>query len=1334
MKYSIPKRILSLCLAFLLMFGCLQPSTISRATGPDNTEGSTEVRTEESSEENASKSEVDSIRTWTRPEPDTGACLSMTLNRINGTFPEGSQAELNILSDTELEEMENPLSAEQESFSILLPLSIAVLDAEGNEREDLGKVEVTLSLEDPALIQDAVLWHQKSDGSWEKLEYTIQEPTETEAGSVTFTTESFSPFLFVQTEPEEHAEESSAESFEKSGDPKEGSENSSVPNNANQSEPESSEAESSEADAPIDVEPIIIDEFNVSFSSGASLKDGKYVWKTTDPDIEHMFIYRADYTTSGVYSMEKGAFKIELPLHILKDRDGNWADTFDCPYVQESELAEDDTPDFAYSIDEETNTATIYNYKPNFTGNAGYIEFSYSTSKSLVHYVDMGTSTRVPATLYATNEAQTVTASSEADPVVIDTQATIAFTQKKQPGFYKTWQSSWGTKPADADDYLYLVWTIRSNVNKNTSPYDFYLEDDFSDLGGSVVGYRFAGQSKYSTANYASSQTTYGDRYDYVLTRHSRAEAEAILETEDTYTVQNRITATVSPVDHVDADTSASSSRKWTYEAPKYTPSGGYFCGEKYGIYGSDSIVRSSEDVSDYSLRELLEGDIRSIDNLKYSAFGEAYPYPWTLADEADNTVNDARNGLYGQKKVQYTFTDDAFYLGNTRLNDEDYEIRGLSWSYLMRTAVFDETALKFKESTITSYQEDDAISISVRAGAEWHRAAVYDPGSSDYREVDSQYVESTSRSKLTFASGVNGIRFTCSNAYYHTKISFRPFVSLKGTEHVFSLVGESDKVSLTNKASFSVTQNGSSLYRLDMQGTDYIQKVIRESELRKDVLKTRNNKSASRFEVTWRITAQEKYTDNEGTYSIYQDSGIFYDLIPYGSVADLSSVEVDASGEQLPAGAYSVRTIENYRDSGRTMLIITIKEPTKTLYQCSYTTMHSYDSIQDYGKRLLNSVAYETGNEKIAEGYPDDGGTITDREYFTDLDDTTDAKKFLYTETAYDINILTAASTGLKKQVKNSSASQYAYETTVHRNETYSYQIRLANDANTMAKEIVFFDSLENFFQRSDQEEPTLPSDWKGTLTGIDLSNLQLNDIQGIVYLSRRDSLNLQNHHDLTEQVDGEPVWIEWEEFQETYGLEAARAIAVDARKKNDSSDFILDKQQSLVFTLYMKTPASEETGSQNPTAYNNIYVERTAIKENGEETVEYPQFYHQDYTQAVYRITGDVKLRKVDATDGETPVSGATYRLRGTSAYGTSYSLDRITDKNGEILYSEIEKGTYELLEVPDSVSSPCCTPASSPRSFPRSGRKTSVLSPSGTGSGRSYRTNPAVSGPVF
>lgn len=219
------------------------------------------------------------------------------------------------------------------------------------------------------------------------------------------------------------------------------------------------------------VEPISIDNFKVLFVSGADNVDGQTVWNPSDPAAGHSFIYRVEYTMSGKFSTNIGAFKIEVPLHILKDKNGNWADTFHCPYRLSSELSENDIPDFVYDIDEENNKVTIYNYKSYPTGTSGYIELAYETTKETTEYTDMSVSDNVSAKVYATNENSTVTADAIADGVYIDTHATIAYTQKKKPTLYRSWNKAWGETPADAGNYYYLVWPIKTYVNKSTSYY-----------------------------------------------------------------------------------------------------------------------------------------------------------------------------------------------------------------------------------------------------------------------------------------------------------------------------------------------------------------------------------------------------------------------------------------------------------------------------------------------------------------------------------------------------------------------------------------------------------------------------------------------------------------------------------------------------------------------------------------------------------------------------------------------------------------------------------------------------------------------------------------------
>ncbi|MDO5811453.1 MAG: SpaA isopeptide-forming pilin-related protein [Bacillota bacterium] len=1179
-------------------------------------------------------------------------------------FDQGSQENISVIEDEQLDNLKQSLSLflakeQKEIVNIDLPLQIGFVNKNGEEQEKDEDVNVKLSLETVYNHLKTInnkrklsLYHLKntSDGKneWEKIDFQMKDQDDN--SYIEFTTNQFSPFLFVETKNTKTSKEKS------------------VTQSTN------------------NVENVIIDELNISFTDGATKTNSGWVWSPSSTNKGHLFTYQLDYSISGTYLDKPGALRIELPLHILKDRDGNWADSFECPYIAKSELSSgDEGVDFVYEIDEANNKIIITNNKILTSAQAGYIQFAYGTTKSTLDYKDMTESTNVPAKITAIGkDEKEVTKDVIGEPVSIDTNVQITSTQKKaNPSYYTSWQSNWGTRPSDANEYYYLVWTIRSNISKATSPYSFMLYDYFSDLGGDVVGYRFSGQKEFTMNNQVDDQKDSGDRYDYVLTRYRKDQAEELLENKNTYDITNRITATVKPKDGLDQETSASSSQTWTYEKTKYTEPTGYFDVSKWGIYGQDNRVSSSEDISDYTLKEFVDNDKQSIDNLKYETILEGYPYPYTLEDGATGTKEDAENNKYGKKKVSYEFTDDTLYLEDktNKLNDDDYDVTGIKWLPTMTTAVYDKDKMKFIEKKIETFNDEDAVTILVRVNSTWKKATVYDMKTGTYKDTDTSLVKATEGENISFISHVKGVRFTCSNAYYHTKLKVFPTISLKRTNHVIGIIGNISKLHLLNEVSGSMKQNDKVLYEKTKQATDYIQKVTSESEIEKDIIQTFNNKRKKQYVVTWRLNVQEKYSDNNGPHSIRQDSGTFYDLLPLGALLDQSSISIQASNESLTSGTYTVKTIENYKDSGRTMLIIHIKNPTTTVYQVTYKTCHSYDSIQDYGKNLLNSVAYETGNSKIADGYEDNGGKITDKDLMSNLDSSSKGDKFLYDEARHSISILMAGNNGLRKQVKSEKDTAYSSETYVNQGGNYSYQIRVANDMTTRCKNMIFFDSLENFYQRKDQTEEVIPSDWKGTLTGIDFSMLKSKEIQPVVYLSRIDKMNMGNHHDINEQENGEPIWVEYSEFVKKYGLSEAHAIAVDVSKKTDGTDFILEGKESLVFNIYMKAPITDTTNLTDPVTYNNVYMQRDIYQEDNNVLT---QFIHQDYTKVHYRVTGNLAMKKVDKRDGVSPVSKATYLLRGTSDYGTVYETKQTTDRNGEFNFENIEKGKYEIVET--------------------------------------------------
>jgi len=1208
------------------------------------------------------------------------------------------------IKETEKEakkELETKIStmAVNSCASVKFGFDVSRKDKNGEEKEKNISYKISLNMADISALKGLKLYHQKENGDMEELTFTVGSD-ENGGQKVEFVSaEGLGSFVFAEisedlTVNDEPNTTDAPKNDTAVQDSEENIEDLTVNTENISEEPQVTEEdaaagntqENPDADPTGSVIPVDISEFQVSFVSGAENADGKNVWNPSDPTKGHSFIYRVNYTMSGTFSTDIGAFKIELPLHILKDKDGNWADTFNCPYWLRSEVTEEDNPDFVYEIDEENNKVTIYNYKPYPTGEAGYVEFSYETTKDTMQYLDMGASTKVHAKVYATNESSTVTKESEADEVYIDTHATIAYTQKKKPTLYREWNEAWGEKPAGAENYYYLVWPIRSYVNKNTSIYDFSLSDIPTEMDSEVIGYKFFGQTEFSQESTITGISMYGDRYDYVLTRYNKAKADELTNNKERYFIHNDIEATVSPIDQVDEDSKATSSYDWFYEAPKYFGGDGDFWAEKYGVYGEYTRVESSEDISNYALGEFESGEIDSLSYLKYRAICDGAPYAYTLADGATGTVDDALNGLYWQKKVDYDLIDNGISIEGTKLDDADYDIGRAEVIPVIKDATFDESTYTFKSKKKTSgFNDSDNIDVFVRTADGWNKAATYNLNNKMYENINNKYIKNTDGRIIEFNAGVKALEYKCSHAYFYTELNIYPELVLYRTEHMQEILkSKPEKIAVTNEIDYIVTQGDKTMLNRHTQGTDYVQKVTRESEIKKDVVKTENIKRESRFEVTWNVNFQEKYIDDKGIHYIYQNSGKFYDLLPTGCDFNADSLVVTESGIPLGKGEYDYSLTYNYKNSGRILLTVTISSPTKNEYAMQYNTSHDYNSINDYGRNLLNSVVYESGNARIGEGFPDDGGNITDKEILKDIDPDTDAEKFVYSEARYEVNFPVAAVTGLKKQVKNSTSKSYSYNEVVHKNEWYSYKVRMTNDSSTKAKDIVFFDSLENFYQNEGQSKPTLKSDWYGALKSVDVSQIEQKGAAPVVYLSKLESMNPNEHNDLGEVLNGEPVWLELSEFEKKYGFDKAAAIAIDASKREDGSEFLLDEKESVSFVIYMQAPSEDTSGEKDPVAYNNIFVRRTAIKEIGNEVKEINQFYHQEYTQAHYRVSGDFDFKKVDATDVESVIKSATYKLTGTSDYGTFYDEERTSNKKGKINFKEIEKGKYELREV--------------------------------------------------
>ena len=1031
---------------------------------------------------------------------------------------------------------------------------------------------------------------------------------------------------------------------------------------------------------------VTINFLTAQFISGAKKENNKWVWTPVNSTSDHMFVFRINYSTSGVADVPAGGFKITVPKQILRDRDGNFADFFTMSLPEKSDELDDTDEDTEYAWKTEGDNIVIFNCKEITAAQNGYFDIGYSTSKSTYQYKDMGES----EPFFGTLEIDGKTATTDKIPVTINTQATINSTSKYYPDMYRTWQSSWGTKPADADDYYYLVWMIGTNVNNCTQNYNLTLEDNVSSDDGKVelVGYRMSGSSGFSQVNTAKNTHSEGTRYDYVLTRHAKKDFDPL----ESYKIHNKIKATVDPIDQIDPDTSAVATRDYNWVRPVFQIPTGNFTIWKYGDENWHRWFGYYRDYSSYELSEFKEGKKQSFDNLSYFVWAAGFPAPWTL--EKGKYSDDPT--AYFKNPVTYTISDDTLYLLDGKdksLNNEvldsnngyedlealakdDYDFSYLTFSMAAKDATYNDDNKDFDTTTHIN-NDKDILTFWIKVNDEWKTAGTVNLETGK-ATISDDHVKSFTSDKIEFNPGVKGWKMATTNAYYTTDFYVYPYVNLYRTESVLAKIKDSETILLKNATNLKVTYDkdfdgteDTEIVSLDRVIGDRIRQIEKNSSLNKRAITSSNNVRKKYYDVGWRVEQSEIMTTGKGEKDyIRQNGGTFYDLLPKGSAFKKGSLSVVTDEGTLKDSQFSYELKADYNQSGRTLLVVRVK-PQAKYYNVYYHTQHAWDSIKDYGKDIKNPVAYETGNDSITKGYPDNGGNLSDdnKGLMSGLDQNSTGNKFLYSEDNHWINALTAAISGLDKKVMTAEDNSWSYETFTKPEGEYQYRWRFANNFTSDSKNMIFFDSLENYVVKSGEK-----SDWHGTLQRIDTSQLESKGINPVVYISEVENLNLDQHHDLTDKTI-------WKRVDASTDLSKAKAVSIDVRKKTDGTDFVMKSGESVNAVLYMKAPATvQEDLHRYPVTYNNIYIQDTVIDQDGGE---FEYFIHQDYTKVKYKITGDFSLEKVSSENADEKIEGIKFKLFGTSDFGTEVNEIKETDQDGHIDFKGIEKGSYTLQE---------------------------------------------------
>ena len=1011
-----------------------------------------------------------------------------------------------------------------------------------------------------------------------------------------------------------------------------------------------------------------------------SQKNGVYVYETDGQNNKHRkFVIRLNYALSGTGTFEPEAVKFTVPLRTLRDRNGQFADSLEMSVPEYNHPDIDDSVKWVYKKD--GDKAVIYNRQEIPAGENGFLELAYVTTNYDFNYVDMKPFDDFKATMEASKGTNKQTKTSEVLKYALNTQAEILSVEKMSPTLYKTWNSEWGAKPSDSDQYYYLVWGIHS-TNTANQPYRLEFTDKFNNIGGSVVGYVFSGERSISDKIYVDNvNTSYKNhyRYDSVVTKHKISEYESL----NKYSLKNWIEVKLIPIDKIDPATTATSERTYFYEKPVFYRPTGHFYSEKFGLDFRDYYIKDSNSLRGAHLSEFKDGEIDRLDNIRYETEVRGFPFPWTLPSGSDPL--NPRN--YGKEKVKYWMTDEKVSLDDTNrtLTSEDFEFNELYIYANIKDALFNEDKQAF-ESVEHKFNNSDTIDISVKLGSNYVKLFTYNYATKAVTNKASNFdsiVQSIdtnmgSDKKMTVKfkqdSNVVGWRIDASNSYYNSEYTIYPKLSLKKSQYIMDYVRDKSKISIKNENDGGVNdKSGAKIFSRKDNGKDYVIGTIKHGNLAKKVSDIQADPIKKTYNLDWEITLDETYLDTAmNKQFVPQQSGKFYDLLPLGSDLKMDTLKVYNDKGELPKGSYGVRYENNYKNTSRDMLIISVNSSTATTYRVKYKTLHSWDSITDFGDVIDNDVAYETGNKKLGDGLPDNGEGSRVKDVFNDLNPSHNDPKFVYAEHSHRIDTIMYATLGLRKLVKSEKDERYMTKTETTINGKYSYFIRFATDDKTQARDLVVYDSLENF------KPDGKVSDWRGKLVRINSYVLKALGVNPVNYYSRIPDLDISRYKDLDAKIDGQRVWIKESEFG---NLNEAKAFAVDLRYGIDGQRFTLPKNTGVEFTVDMLAPDSVASVGHIPKAYNNIYLYNTSISELGGTT---SNLVHQNFTTVDLKIKADVNFKKVAYDNHDIGIEGARFKIIGKSAYGNDYDDEYRSDSNGFFTIRNLEQGTYRVMET--------------------------------------------------
>lgn len=1056
-----------------------------------------------------------------------------------------------------------------------------------------------------------------------------------------------------------------------------------------------SEKDAAAAAIPSELDGSKIEGISVEWITSDTMEDKSQLSLVPNNDDEFSVRMRLNMALSGEHDYEAGDIQVTVPKSIFKTRDGKATGTLS--------LSVPEAPD-SRALFNYTDMGDCYLLTNTRKLSAATMAMFEFTLKDLVpHTIVDGVKTApFEGTVQVTTHlGNTISRSSNQIDCTIDTKEEVTNASTWATMLSEEWPSSWPAelKPENDKDYIYVDWYTSAQISGNQA-FDMKVEENAStnqSPGAVLLGYRDSSSGKLygvgnsghieqtlQTGTYVSPGSAFGG-HAYV------AYPKANFQVNNEYELDNNVKYTLTSADD-GAVTHASATGKTTYSPVAFQAPKGSYGIEKRGDGSSTKFVDGDvEGIYGYALNQLRKD--KNVD-LSYNISS----YSFTAPNTKDPAGNENNPDSYNKKTVNLKLVDDETYFNfaDECLSAADFQFKSVQVNKpsMLVYKKFSQSGSGYtgESSSLSSIQagtyayvnDNDPASIPVlyvygkNETGDWVRYASLDWTSGSLDAV-AENGASVSSSTVNFPEGIVDYKIELSTNRDGIFLSAQPTMTLKATKAVKDQVEElyAKSNQPTTKTSNKVTltasgEDGTEYGQASSVGRDRLDGTLPSLAVRQtNQASYKSDSGESCVNIHYQTTVYEQsnltdmtsYNQAISTGAIQAEhEGTFYDLLPMGVEPITDSVKVRDSDTIT-----GVQTIENYKNSGRTLLVVKAKLSPSLSYRfndtgdlsgyCDVITMsfdakYAWTSLTDYGKTINNVISFESGNDQLGtikgysgepdkptgENYSGSDATSGVEELMTDLDPNRDTKSFTYANCVTNLAVDTNAVTGFKGHVSVNGDGYFDngmnndYPRNVYENGRYTYRLRMQNTEATSARGIVMYDNLENYVPAADKGDYQ-DTQWRGTLSRVDVSQLRQKGIEPVVYYSTKSGLNLDDTNNPDMNLSDSSTWTTVCPDDKS----TITAIAIDASKDTQGNDFVLGKGESIVSYIHMVAPKVRDLakpGEENQWydsklengqaeaglaggahAYNNVTMLATTVSVMGSESPN--QLIHDDYTK---------------------------------------------------------------------------------------------------------------------